>query len=211
MSDIVKIEEVKKVIIPFREERGILDVDVAKLYGVTTREINQAFKNNPDKFPKGFVLLPDKKELIELRSKFLTTKISPKSRYVPKIFTEKGLYMLATILKSPIATQTTLAIIETFAKVRELKREIHDMHDEKDKTNQLSRIEKIGNIITDLMHPDLQTSETESSMEVNIFIGKFKHTVKRTRRPELRDRLTEIAGRLLDRGYSEDEIKEILK
>ena len=211
MSDIVKIEEVKKVIIPFREERGILDVDVAKLYGVTTREINQAFKNNPDKFPKGFVLLPDKKELIELRSKFLTTKISPKSRYVPKIFTEKGLYMLATILKSPIATQTTLAIIETFAKVRELKREIQDMHDEKDKTKQLSRIEKIGNIITDLMHPDLQTSETESSMEVNIFIGKFKHTVKRTRRPELRDRLAEIAGRLLDRGYSEDEIKEILK
>ena len=199
------------MIIPFREERGILDVDVAKLYGVTTREINQAFKNNPDKFPKGFLLLPDKKELIELRSKFLTTKISPKSRYVPKIFTEKGLYMLATILKSPIATQTTLAIIETFAKVRELKREIHDMHDEKDKTKQLSRIEKIGNIITDLMHPDLQTSETESSMEVNIFIGKFKHTIKRTRRPELRDRLAEIAGRLLDRGYSEDEIKEILK
>ena len=100
-------------------------------------------------------------------------------KYLPKAFTEKGLYMLATILKSPIATQTTIAIVETFAQVRELKREIHEMHDEKDKTKQLSRIEKIGHIIADLMNPDLQTSETESSMEVNIFIGKFKHTVKR--------------------------------
>lgn len=211
MSDIVKIEEVRNSIISFRGVTGILDVEVAKLYGVTTREINQAFKNNPNKFPDGFVLIPDKKEFMDLRSKFLITKISPQSRYVPKIFTEKGLYMLATILKGPIATQTTIAIVETFAQVRELKREIHDMHDEKDKTKQLSRIEKIGNIITDLMNPDLQTSETESSMEVNIFIGKFKHTVKRTRRPELRDKLAEIAGRLLDKGFSEEEIKDILK
>lgn len=65
--------------------------------------MNQADRNNPDKFPNGYVLTPDNKEYINLRSKFLTTKISPKSRQIPKAFTEKGLYMLATILKSPVA------------------------------------------------------------------------------------------------------------
>lgn len=215
MSDIVKIEEVKNVIIPLRGLEVILASEVAKLYGLETKVINQAVKNNPEKFPKGFVYELTKEEWEFLRSKILTLENKPGKghypKYLPKAFTEKGLYMLATILKSPIATQTTIAIVETFAQVRELKREIHEMHDEKDKNKQLSRIEKIGHIIADLMSPDLQTSETESSMEVNIFIGKFKHTVKRTRRPELRDKLADIAGRLLDRGYSEDEIKEILK
>ena len=109
MDKLIKIGNVKNVLISLRGEKVILDMDVAKLYGVTTREINQAVRNNPDKFPEGYVLTPDRKEYINLRSKFLTTKISPKSRQVPKAFTEKGLYMLATILKIPIATQTTLA------------------------------------------------------------------------------------------------------
>ena len=130
MDKLVKIEDVKDALISLRGEKVILDVDVAKLYGVTTREVNQAMRNNPDKFPEGYV--PNRKEYINLRSKFLTTKISPKSRQISKAFTEKGLYMLATILKSPVATQTTLAIVETFAQVRELKEEI--------KTYQLSSI-----------------------------------------------------------------------
>ena len=80
MDKLVKIEDVKDVLISLRGEKVILDTDVAKLYGVTTREVNQAMRNNPDKFPDGYVLTPDRKEYINLRSKFLTTKISPKSR-----------------------------------------------------------------------------------------------------------------------------------
>ena len=141
MDKLVKIEDVRDVLIPLRGEKVILDMDVAKLYGVTTREVNQAMRNNPDKFPEGYVLTPDRKEYINLRSKFLTTKISPKSRQIPKAFTEKGLYMLATILKSPVATQTTLAIVETFAQVRDLKEEISAMHNEGGNGKQTSRIE----------------------------------------------------------------------
>ena len=133
MADIITIKEVKDVIIPLRGEEVILDVDVAKLYGVQTKEINQAVKNNPEKFPEGFILTIDNKELASLRSKNLTTNLSPKSRSIPKAFTERGLYMLATILKSPIATQTTLAIVNTFTQVREVRRRILTMHDMEDK------------------------------------------------------------------------------
>ena len=119
--------------------------------------------------------------------------------------------MLATILKSPVATQTTLAIVETFAQVRELKEEISAMHIEGGKGDQTSRIERIGALIADIMMPDLKTSETEASMEVNLVFSKFTYTVKRTRIQELKDKLTEIAGRMLDNGFTEEEIKRYLK
>ena len=125
-----------------------------------------------------------KSELRDLRSKVLTTNVSLKSRSTTKVFTERGLYMLATILKSKKARDMTFAIIETFVKVRELKRELLDLHKETDKQKQQSKMQHFGEVLTDIAMPDLQTSETESSLEINFFIGKLKHTVKRVRREE---------------------------
>lgn len=88
--------------------------------------------------------------------------------------------MLATILKGKTAKNMTFAIIETFAKVRELKRELLEFHQEKDK--ETSKMQHFGELLTDIVMPDLQTSETESSLEINFFIGKLKHTVKRVRK-----------------------------
>jgi len=102
-----------------REEKVILDSDVAKLSGVETRDIYKAVKNNAAKFPHGYIIKITKEELKNLRWKFSTTNLS-KTRVLPKAFTEKGLYMLATILKSKQAVEATIAIIETFAKIREL-------------------------------------------------------------------------------------------
>jgi hypothetical protein len=118
MNEILKYSDVEKKIITLRDMKVILDSDVAELYGVETKHINQAVKNNPDKFPKGYILIPGEVEWEILRSKFLTTKYGM-TRVMPKAFTEKGLYMLATILKSAKATETTLAIVETYAKFRE--------------------------------------------------------------------------------------------
>jgi hypothetical protein len=101
---------------------------------------------------------------------------------MPKVFTEKGLYMLATILKSPIAVSVTFAIIETFAKVRYLKRELVTLHQEADLPQQSERLKRFGEVIADLVMPDLETSETESTLELDFFIGKLKHTVKRTKK-----------------------------
>ena len=90
--------------------------------------------------------------------------------------------MLATILKSEKATETTFAIIETFAKVRELKRELVELHKETDKAVQEAKMRHFGDVLTDIVMPDLETSETESSLEINFLIGKIKHTVKRVRK-----------------------------
>jgi len=115
------ILEVEKKIITLRDQQVIIDSDVAELYGVETKRINEAVSNNPDKFPEGYVFKLDDQEFNELRSKISTTKFQM-TRQAPKAFTEKGLYMLATILKSPKAVETTIAIVEAYAKLRELSR-----------------------------------------------------------------------------------------
>lgn len=83
-------------------------------------------------------------ELYDLRSKILTTNVSAMNRNSTKVFTERGLYMLATILKGDQARDMTFAIIETFVKVRELKRELLDSHKETDKKKQETKIKHFG-------------------------------------------------------------------
>lgn len=121
------IDGVKARMVTIRGQLTLLDCDVAELYGVATREINQAVRNNPGKFPEGYVVELDEVESKVLRSKFLTLDDARAgrgrhSKYNYKVFTERGLYMLATILKGELAVRTTLAIIETYAQVRELAR-----------------------------------------------------------------------------------------
>lgn len=175
-------EQVKQRIILLRGVHVILDADVAKLYGVETRRINEAVRNNPDKFPENYMFELDKRELADLRSKNSTTSISPKSRVQPKAFTEKGLYMLATILKSKQAVNATFAIIETFATVRQIKQELRALHEEPDHDKQQSKMQHFGEMLSSIVMPDLETTETESSLEINFLVGKIKHTVKRVKK-----------------------------
>jgi hypothetical protein len=114
MGETVKFSQVKEKILTIRGQQVTLDSDVAALYGVETMRINEAVKNNSDKFPEGYVFelrKEGKKEVIEIFDN-LKIKFSPA---LPKAFTEEGLYMLATILKSSQATQTTIAIVRTLA------------------------------------------------------------------------------------------------
>ena len=173
--------QVEKKIVVVRQMPVILDADVASLYGVETKRVNEAIKNNPDKFPEDYMFVLTNEDL---RSKFSTANISSKSRSLPKAFTEKGLYMLATILKSKRATKVTFAIIETFAKVRTLKRELVNLHKEKDKKKQNDKMHCFGEVLSDIVMPELETSETESTLELNFIIGKIKHSVKRVRKKQ---------------------------
>ncbi len=175
-------KEVFEKIVISRGTEVISDADVAALYGVLTKEVNQAVRNNLDKFPSDYMFELSNSELHYLRSKILTTKVSIKSRSSTKAFTEKGLYMLATILKSERAKAVTFAIIETFSEVRGMRRKLLELHKETDKKKQLSMMDHFGNMLADIVMPDLQTNETESSLEINFFIGKLKHTVKRVRK-----------------------------
>ena len=105
--EIIKFEELENKLIKYNEEFVLVDRDVAQLYGVETRDINKAVSNNPEKFPEGYIIElneDEKKELVENFHRFNKLKHSTVN---PKVFTEKGLYMLATIIKSKVATQTS--------------------------------------------------------------------------------------------------------
>ncbi len=180
--NIIKIEDIESKIIIIREQKVILDKDVAEIYGVETKRVNEAVKNNPERFPEGYIFELEKNELDSLRSKFSTLKNEGRGqhiKYLPKAFTEKGLYMLATILKSKTAIQTTIAIIETFAKVKELTNTINELSTNPPKEEQQSLMQKSGEIISELLDNDLQTNESETTIELNFAVLKFKHTVKK--------------------------------
>ena len=176
------IAEVSNSIVSIRETSFLIDRDVAAIYGVATRDINKAVKNNPRKFPTDYYFELDAEEKRELVEKFHRFDSLKHSTVMPKAFSEKGLYMLATILKSDIAIEATLAIIETFTKVRSLKRELKELHKETDKERQNIKMQHFGEVLSDIVMPDLETSETESTLELNFLIGKIKHTVKRVKK-----------------------------
>jgi hypothetical protein len=176
------IERIKSKIITVREQQVILDSEVANLYEVETRRINEAVRNNPDKCPEGYIVGLTAEEWANLKSKFSTSSWGGKHK-LPNAFTEKGLYMLATILKSPVATERTLEIIETFAKVRELSRNIAELH-RHDREPQKSMLQKSGEIISDILCSDLEATETETTIELHLAVSSVRHTAKRTSKKE---------------------------
>jgi hypothetical protein len=181
MTDITRIEHLESLVLSIRQQRALLDRDVAAIYGVETRDINKAVANNPDKFPKGYLFEltnAERMELVENVHRFEKLKHSTVN---PKAFTEKGLYMLATILKSSIATEATLKIIETFAKLRDLSRNIKELSETQGKEQQKGLMQRSGEIIAELLDNDLQTSDAETTIELNFAVLKFKHTVKKKR------------------------------
>ncbi|MCL2284085.1 MAG: ORF6N domain-containing protein [Fibromonadales bacterium] len=181
MSDIIQGNQVENLIITIRNERVLLDSDVAMLYGVETKEINQAVRNNPDKFSEGYIFMLEKAEKEEVVKIFDHLEKLKFSHVNPQAFTEKGLYMLATILKSQKATQTTLAIVEIFTKIRELSRNVGELAKKPEKERQNSLMQKSGEIISDVLGSSLEISDMETDIEINLALLKFKHKVRRKR------------------------------
>ena len=133
--------------------------------------LNEAVKNNPDKFPSGYIIELDKTEWYGLKSKFSTSIKGGKVK-LPTAFPEKGLYMLATILKSQQAVYATLAIIETFSKIRELSRNITILSNIKDKTEQQNLMQRSGELIASIFvfggnYSDRILSQDESEAYVS--------------------------------------------
>ena len=177
MSEVLKFNKVEEKIVKIRNQNVLLDSDVAFLYGVETREINQAIKNNPKKFPEGYIVQLNKAEWSNLKSKILTSRWGGKNK-LPKAFTEKGCYMLATILKGDQATDATIDIVETFAKIRELSRSVAELAETKEETKRKSLMQRSGEIFADIISDDMAVTDTETSIEINFAVMKFKHTIK---------------------------------
>lgn len=142
---------VEEKIIEIRNQHVIIDTDVAQLYGVETKRINEAVSRNTDKFPQSYLIELTQEEWEPLKSQFATSIKGGKTK-LHTAFTEKGLYMLATILKSPKATETTLAIIETFKKVREISRTIKAIPQTPQNSPKYQELmQKTGDLISDLV------------------------------------------------------------
>ncbi|RRS32615.1 MAG: DNA-binding protein [Epsilonproteobacteria bacterium (ex Lamellibrachia satsuma)] len=121
MDELLVQSEIGSRILIIRGQEVMLDRDLAELYGVETKRVNEAVKNNKDKFLEDFYFELIDKEFEDLRSKDPTAKFA-KTRVKPKVFTEQGVYMLATVLKSRTASEVTVSIIRTFAKLREFSK-----------------------------------------------------------------------------------------
>lgn len=183
---------IEQKLVEIRNKRVLIDRDVAELYGIKTKRVNEAVKNNPEKFPTGYVIYLDEEETEFLRSKFSTleTRNEPveifdrfhklkHSTVRPKAFTDKGLYMLATILKSPKATETTIAIIETYSKLKQFSNAINSLSVHNSESSKQDIIEKGTELMAEIIQDDLKLDETETSIEFNFALVKLKHTVKR--------------------------------
>jgi hypothetical protein len=110
MSSQLIFNEVERKIMTIRNTKVMLDCDVAALYGVETKRVNEAVRNNNDKFPHGYLLQLSKEEWDDLKSK-ISTSLGPGGKVkLPVAFTEKGLYMLATFLKSPATASRSQTI-----------------------------------------------------------------------------------------------------
>ena len=178
MNALVNTEAVEGKIVSIRNVQVILDSDIATLYGVETMRVNEAVKNNPEKFPAGYIFELSKDEKREVIENFDNPRVKF-SPALPKAFTEKGLYMLATILKSPQATATTISIVEAFAGIRELQRTVAELAEGPDKERQKTLMQRSGEILSDILDGEMKTTDTETSIELNLAVVKVKHTIKR--------------------------------
>lgn len=119
-SKLSPVQRIEEMIFLIRGQRVMLDFDLAGIYGVTTKVLNQAMKRNLHRFPNDFAFQLNNKELTVLRSQIVTSKKgSGGRRYLPWVFTEHGAIMLASVLNSERAVQMSVSVVRAFVGMRE--------------------------------------------------------------------------------------------
>lgn len=133
----VMLEPVEPLILVVRGERIILDVDLAHIYGVPTKRLNEQVKRNLDRFPPDFLFQLTRSEVDCLRSQIATSNVGRGGRrYLPFAFTEHGAIMAANVLNSPQATQMSVFVVRAFVKMRSV------LSDTKSLARKLAQVEK---------------------------------------------------------------------
>jgi phage regulator Rha-like protein len=159
MDSLVSVELIEKKIYLIRGRKVMLDSDLAELYGVATKVLLQAVKRNLDRFPEDFMFLLKYQDVAALRSQIVTLKKGrgEHRKYLPYVFTEQGVAMLSSVLKSERAVQVNIAIMRAFVKLREM------IASHKDLAKRLDELEKkydeqfrvVFEAIRELMSPDV--------------------------------------------------------
>lgn len=122
MTAHISIDRIDRTILLIRRHRVMLDTDLAKLYGVPTKVLNQAVRRNASRFPADFMFELTGEEATALRSQFVTLKTGrgQHRKYRPCVFTEQGVAMLSSVLHSERAIQVNIAIMRAFVQLREM-------------------------------------------------------------------------------------------
>jgi hypothetical protein len=115
-----RVDKISSLIRTIRGKKVILDADLARIYGVSTKALNQAVKRNLKRFPDDFLLRLSSDELEILRSQFVTSSLHGGQRYLPYAFTENGAIMAANVLNSPEAVRMSVFVVRAFVQMRDL-------------------------------------------------------------------------------------------
>ena len=120
-QNLVPVERIERVILVLRGHKVIIDKNLAALYGVTTKRLNEQVKRNIDRFPNDFVFQLTAQEFNNLRSQFATSSTGwGGTRKLPLVFTEHGALMAASVLNSPKAIEMSIWVVRAFVKLRNI-------------------------------------------------------------------------------------------
>lgn len=136
MSTLIPLEQIERKIFLIRSQKVMLDSDLAKLYGVSTKVLNQAVKRNKTRFPRDFMRKLSDAEATILRSQIVTSKGRGGRQYRPHVFTEQGVAMLSSVIHSERAIQVNIMIMRAFVRLREM------IASHKDLARHLAELEK---------------------------------------------------------------------
>ena len=189
--EITKFETLESKLVEVKGTFVLLDKDVAELYEIEPKRLKEQLKRNIEKFPHDYAYqLSD-----ELFNMMVSQNATPSKKQYggtnPWVFTEKGLYMVATILKSKNALEATFTIIETFAKVKELSRNINNIMKTTDETIQKDLAQKSNQILEEIIDisddilddgEDGEVIETQTKFEFNLGFAKVSRSVKKIKK-----------------------------
>jgi hypothetical protein len=180
--NLVTYDKVKSKIIEIRDQKVILDSDVAELYGVETKRVNESVSRNKEKFPDGYLIELTSDEWEPVKSQFATSPKGGGKVKLPTAFTERGLYMLATVLKSSKAVATTIAIIDTFAQIKELTQAVYRFAKAKTDKQRVKIFENSTQIIADLLDNELTVSQHETTFKIKLPFFEISRKITRVKK-----------------------------
>ena len=168
-------DKLETMIYTIRGHRVMLDKDLAELYEMDTSRLNEAVRRNLERFPGDFLIIPDLKELSELRSQIAILEgVSSRNlvfRYSPHLFTENGVAMLSSVLNSKSAIQINITIMRTFTKMRgflTMDDSSKDIKKLNDKTNQLFKVvfERLDHI-DEILEPRIPANRNKIGLKAD--------------------------------------------
>ncbi len=154
-NSMVPAERIERCIYLIRDQKVMLDADLAALYGVKTKVLLQAVKRNRERFPLDFMFQLAKPEFISLRSQFVTSNRRGGRRYLPFAFTEQGVSMLSSVLNSQRAIKVNIEIMRAFVRMRQMLSSYADLAEKLEKLEKKydARFRAVFDAIRELMKP----------------------------------------------------------